>query len=46
MPITEFDTRTPRKRASCHSPNASVSTPRTARIRLKTVKRFAKTMLP
>ena len=25
MPITEFATRTPRKSASCHSPNASVS---------------------
>ena len=38
-------TRTPRKSASCHSPNASVAAPATARIRLKTVKTLARTML-
>ena len=45
IPIAELATRTPRKSASCHSPNASVSPPNTARIRLKTVKTFARTML-
>ena len=40
-----FATRTPRKSASCGSPNASVIAPATARIRLKTVKTLARTML-
>ena len=35
----------PRKSASCHWPNASVMPPATARIRLKRVKTFARTML-
>ena len=45
IPIGVFATRTPRKSASCQSPNASVSRRTTARIRLKTVRMFARTML-
>jgi hypothetical protein len=40
-----FDTRIPRNRASCHEPNASVIPPKNARIPLKTVKTFERTML-
>jgi hypothetical protein len=35
----------PMKSASCHSPNARVTTPAASRMRLKTVKTFATTML-
>jgi hypothetical protein len=35
-----------RKSASCHSPKARVAIPATRRIRLKTVKTLARTMLP
>ena len=45
MPIIVLKKRIPRKRASCHSPNASVAAPATARIRLKIVKTLARTML-
>ena len=45
MPMPAFATRIARKSASCTSPNASVSTPAASRIRLKTVKTFATTML-
>ena len=45
IPIAEFATRMPRKSASRQSPNASVSTPKTSRIRLKNVRTFARTML-
>jgi hypothetical protein len=45
IPIAEFETRTPRKRASRQSPKSSVSAPKTTRIRLKIVKTFARTML-
>jgi hypothetical protein len=43
--MPEFETRTPRKRPSCHFPHASVSTPKTSRIRLKIVKTLPRTML-
>jgi hypothetical protein len=45
IPIAEFAISTPRKSASCHSPNASVATPATSRIRLKIVRTLARTML-
>ena len=45
MPITELATRMARNSASCASPKASVTAPKTSRIRLKTVKTFATTML-
>jgi hypothetical protein len=35
----------PRNNASCHWPKASVAIPATSRIRLKTVKTLARTML-
>jgi hypothetical protein len=44
IPIVELATSTPRKSASRQSPNASVIPPNTARIRLKTVKTFARTI--
>jgi hypothetical protein len=44
-PIAAFATSTPRKSASCHTPKTSVAAPATARIRLKTVKTLARTML-
>jgi hypothetical protein len=43
--MPEFPTRMARKSASCHSPKASVTTPATARMRLKTVRTLARTML-
>jgi hypothetical protein len=46
IPIPEFATRIPRKSASRQSPKTRVSVPKTARIRLKTVKTLARTMLP
>jgi hypothetical protein len=45
IPIAELETRTPRKSASRQSPKKSVRAPKTARIRLKTVKTLARTML-
>jgi len=45
IPIVVFRKRIPRKSASCTSPNASLSTPAASRIRLKTVKTLATTML-
>src|SRR5450759_2895642 len=45
MPIVVLTTITPRNSASRQSPTASVTAPKTARIRLKTVRTFARTML-
>ena len=45
MPMPEFSTRIARKSASSKAPNASVAIPATSRIRLKTVKTLARTML-
>jgi hypothetical protein len=44
IPIAVFATRIPRKSASRQSASASVTTPATARIALKTVKTFAMTI--
>jgi hypothetical protein len=43
--MPELTTRMPRKSESRQSPKASVSAPKTAMIRLKTVKTLPRTML-
>ncbi len=45
IPIVVLATITPRNSASRQSPNASVTAPNTAKIRLNTVSTFARTML-
>jgi hypothetical protein len=44
-PIAMFATRIPRNRASCHNPNASVSTPKKVRIPFGIVSVLARMML-
>jgi hypothetical protein len=44
-PMTMFDTRMPRNRASRHESKVTVSTPNTNRIALGIVSVFARTML-
>ena len=44
-PITMFATRIPRKSASCHDPNAIVSTPKKSRIPFGMFNVLARTML-
>lgn len=45
IPIAELATMIPRNSASLASPKINVSTPNAARIRLNTVRTFARTML-